>query len=78
MGCGTGYYGLYLANMCKSYHGIDIAPKHIEQFQNKIEEQGLSNLSTSIADATNLFDIADCAFDAVLVFGPMYHLPKKE
>ena len=35
LGCGTGYYGLFLSKMCKSYHGIDITPKHIEQFQKK-------------------------------------------
>lgn len=78
LGCGTGYYGLYLSGMCESYHGIDISPKHIKKFQEEIDKQGLSNLSSSIGDVTKLFDIADNTFDIVLVFGPMYHLPREE
>jgi len=78
LGCGTGYYGLYLSKMCRSYHGVDLAPKHIEQFQTKIDEQGLSNLSASVGDATYLPEIQDSAFDIVMTFGPMYHLPHEE
>lgn len=36
LGCGTGYYGLYLSNKCKSYHGIDLTPGHIEKFKIKL------------------------------------------
>lgn len=78
LGCGTGYYGLYLAKMCRTYHGIDLTPKHIEQFQTKIDEQALSNLSAAVGDATYLPEIPDSVFDIVMVFGPMYHLPYEE
>ncbi|GAB6119927.1 class I SAM-dependent methyltransferase [Dysgonomonas termitidis] len=78
LGCGTGYYGFYLSKKCQSYHGIDITPRHVEQFQKKIKEQELSYLSVSVGDATDLPDIADNTFDVVLVFGPMYHLPREE
>lgn len=77
-GCGTGYYGLYLSSMCKSYHGIDLVPKHIEQFKSKADKIGLSNVSASVGDATYLPEISDNSYDAVLVFGPMYHLPPKD
>lgn len=63
LGCGTGYYGLYLSNRCKEYHGVDLVPKHIEQFKEKIKNQNLSNLSASLGDATNLPDIEDHAFE---------------
>ncbi len=78
LGCGTGYYGLYLSGRCKSYHGIDIVPKHIEQFQSKINEQGLRDVSASLGNATNLPEIKDDTYDVVLVLGPMYHLPHGE
>lgn len=78
LGCGTGYYGIYLSNKCKSYHGIDIVPKHVEQFQTKITEQGLHRISTSLGDATCLPEIQDDTYDVVLVLGPMYHLPYSE
>lgn len=78
LGCATGYYGLYLSKMCGSYHGVDLTPKHIEQFRTKIDEQGLSNLSASVGDAVCLPEIGDSAFDIVLVFGPMYHLPHEK
>ncbi len=78
LGCGTGYYGFYLADKCHSYHGVDLTPKHISQFQAEIKERELAHLSASVGDATRLSNIAGNAFDAVLVFGPMYHLPKEE
>jgi len=78
LGCGTGYYGLYLSKMCSSYHGVDLTPKHIEQFQTKIDEQALSNVSASVGDATYLPGLQDNAFDIVMAFGPMYHLPHEE
>lgn len=78
LGCGTGYYGLYLSNKCKSYHGIDIVPKHIEQFQSKIDKQGLRHVSASLGNATHLPEIQDNTYDVVLALGPMYHLPHGE
>ncbi|MDL2217878.1 class I SAM-dependent methyltransferase [Christensenellaceae bacterium OttesenSCG-928-M15] len=78
VGCGTGYYGFYLADKCRAYHGVDLTPKHIVQFQAGIDARGLTNLSASVGDAANLSDIADRTYDVVLLFGPMYHLPKEE
>lgn len=78
LGCGTGYYGLYSSSRCKSYHGIVIVPKHIEQFQFKISEQGLHNVSASLGNAMHLHEIKNDNYDVVLVLGPMYHLPHGE
>lgn len=78
LGCGTGYYGLYLANKCRIYHGIDLIPKHVELFKEKINKQSLTNVSASLGDATSLPEIADNSFDIVLVLGPMYHLPRED
>ncbi len=29
LGCATGYYGIYLADKCKSHNGVDLSEKHI-------------------------------------------------
>lgn len=78
IGCATGYYGFYLADKCRTYHGVDLTPKHITQFEQSIKERGLGNITASVGDACNLADIADNTYDVVLVFGPMYHLPRAE
>jgi len=75
VGCGTGYYGMYFADKCKEYVGVDLFPNHIEIFKRKIQDSGISNLSCSIGDATKLEGIEDNGFDVVLCLGPMYHLP---
>jgi SAM-dependent methyltransferase len=78
IGCGTGYYGLYLADKCKKYLGIDITPGNIDLFQKKINENKLTNVEVEIADAIDLNFIDDNTYDIVLVFGPVYHLPPNE
>jgi len=78
VGCATGYYGLYYADKCKEYVGIDIFPPHIEQFRQKISDNHLNTVSCQIGDATNLKGILDCSFDVILCMGPMYHLPPGE
>ena len=35
IGCGTGYYGMFLADKCKSYLGVDITPNNIKWKSNK-------------------------------------------
>ncbi len=77
VGCATGYYGMYYADKCREYVGIDICPAHIELFRAKIEKSGLKNVSCQVGDATNL-KVEDASFDVVLCLGPMYHLPKEE
>lgn len=78
LGCGTGYYGLYLSEKCKSYQGIDLVPKHIKQFQKKIVDHQLPNVQAAVGDATHLPEIQENTYDIVLVFGPMYHLQLNE
>lgn len=77
LGCGTGHYGLFLADKCKSYFGIDISPENIEMFESKIAENNLTNVQAQVGDATKLSAI-DNTYDVVLVLGPMYHLPPEE
>lgn len=78
LGCAAGYYGMYLADKCKEYVGVDITPENIELFSEKIAAAKLTNVSAQIGDATDLKTIADERFDVVLVLGPMYHLSPDE
>ena len=78
VGCGTGYYGMHYASLCREYVGIDLVPGHIDIFRQKIQEAGLKNVSCRVGDATDLSDISDGEFDVVLCLGPCYHLPPSE
>lgn len=78
VGCGTGYYGLYFADQCSAYHGVDIVPLHIELFEHAIKERALANVTCELGDATSLDTIDDGSYDVVLCLGPLYHLPEHE
>ena len=78
VGCGTGYYGIYLADKCMKYTGLDITPGNIDLFNAKIEKMKLTNLTGIVGDATNLNVLDGQSFDVVLSFGPVYHLPPSE
>ena len=78
VGCGTGHYGMYYADKCREYVGIDLVPAHIGFFREKIAAAGLTNVSCRVGDATDLCGIADGSFDVVLCLGPVYHLPPEE
>jgi Methylase involved in ubiquinone/menaquinone biosynthesis len=78
VGCGAGYYGLRFAGRCGSYVGVDLVPKNVAVFEEKIAEKQLSNVKALVGDATDLRQFADGSFDVVLCLGPMYHLPEDE
>lgn len=78
VGCGTGYYGIYLADKCSEYTGVDISPGNIRLFNSKIADSGLTNVSCMVGDATNMSRIESESFDIVLLFGPGYYLPPEE
>ncbi|MCL2773540.1 MAG: class I SAM-dependent methyltransferase [Oscillospiraceae bacterium] len=78
IGCGGGYYGMYFADKCTEYVGVDITPENIAAFEEKIKAAGLCNVQAFVGDAIHLYNIADGSFDVVLCLGPMYHLPQEE
>jgi len=78
IGCGTGYYGIFLTDKCKIYTGVDISPENIELFNNKIKSANIENINAMVGDATNLVNIENNKYDIALVLGPMYHLPPEE
>jgi len=78
LGCATGYYGMFFADKCARYTGVDLSPDNIEIFNKKIAAQGITNVRAVVGDAASLPEFADESFDAVLCLGPMYHLPREE
>ena len=78
LGCATGYYGMYFADKCAHYTGIDLTPEHIDVFNQKIADAGIKNISTAVGDATGLPETPDNSFDVVLCLGPMYHLQQND
>lgn len=78
IGCATGYYGMFFADKCAHFTGVDLVQGNIDIFNQKINEAGINNITTSVGNATNLSHFPDNKFDVVLCLGPMYHLPHDE
>ncbi len=78
LGCGTGYYGMFFADRCADYTGVDMSPENISIFKSNILAANKHNVSAIVGDATSLTEIDDDSFDIVMCFGPMYHLPQEE
>jgi len=78
LGCGVGYYGMYLTDKCREYLGVDIIPENVERFAERIKAANCANLSVKTGDAICLNFIPSETYDVVLVLGPMYHLPPKD
>ncbi len=73
IGGGPGRYSFWLAEMGHWVHLVDVFPPHIQQAR-EIQRKSKTRLaSISIGDARNL-DFEDKSADAVLLFGPLYHL----
>ena len=78
LGCGTGYYGMYFADKCAQYTGVDLSPDNIAVFNEKILISGKENVRALVGDAIALPEFSDNSFDIVLCMGPMYHLSRDE
>ena len=78
LGGGTGVHSFWLAGLGYTVHLTDIVPLHIEQARLAAEDPQLPRLaSMSVGDARKL-DFPDQSADAVLLFGPLYHLTERE
>ena len=74
LGGGTGVHSFWLAGLGYTVHLVDIVPLHIQQARLAAEDPELPRLaSLRVGDARQL-DFEDKSADAVLLFGPLYHL----
>lgn len=73
IGAGTGAYSIKLYE-----EGYDVTAVELVKHNLKVIEAKNKNIKTILGNATNLKKIKDKTYDLTLLFGPMYHLIKKE
>jgi len=76
VGGGPGRYALWLAERGYTVHHRDLVQLHVEQLSADAAARGVK-VESRIADARDL-DLADASVDAVLMLGPIYHLPTRD
>jgi SAM-dependent methyltransferase len=73
IGGGPGRYAMWLASLGYEVEHRDVIPLHVSQ----LAAEGVAGIRTAVGDARSL-DLASGSVDAVLLFGPLYHLPRYE
>jgi ubiquinone/menaquinone biosynthesis C-methylase UbiE len=77
VGGGPGRYAVWLAERGYRVHLIDPVPLHVEQARAAAAARpGAALASAEVGDARAL-RLPDSSADAVLLFGPLYHLPER-
>jgi ubiquinone/menaquinone biosynthesis C-methylase UbiE len=75
LGGGPGRYAIELAKRGHRVVLADLSPELLEVARHRVAEAGLPGLeSFDVVDATDLGRYTDGSFDAVIAFGPFYHL----
>jgi SAM-dependent methyltransferase len=74
IGGGPGRYALWLSGLGYRVLHRDLVPLHVRQLTDAAGSAG--PVDSRVADARSL-DIADASVDAVLLFGPLYHLEQR-
>ncbi|KAA1014613.1 class I SAM-dependent methyltransferase [Pseudonocardia sp. EV170527-09] len=72
VGCGNGFWSLYLQDLGYLVSGVDQSRPLISDAVAR--SKGLTGVEFSFADARNLSNFSDNAFQFALAFGPMYGL----
>lgn len=73
VGAGTGKYSISLAN-----DGYDVTAVELVKKNLSVLKQNAPSLPAYLGNALNLKKFKDQSFDAVILFGPMYHLHTNE
>ena len=78
LGGATGVYTFPLAKQGYQMYLADLSPDLIEKAKEKVSKEGLNNIiSCDVVNAIDLSIYENEQFDAVLLFGPLYHLLDK-
>lgn len=77
IGGGAGVYALWLAELGYKVHLVDMMPLHIEQAAQASTTQPDHPLASAQVGNALALDFADASADAVLLLGPLYHLPER-
>ncbi|MBD5132995.1 MAG: class I SAM-dependent methyltransferase [Clostridiales bacterium] len=76
VGAGAGEYSLYFARKGYKVRALELADNNIKAFRKKIRPA--DEIELVQGNAVDLGRYEDESFDAVLLFGPLYHLHKEE
>ena len=76
VGAGAGEYSLYFSRKGYRVSALELADANIAAFRKKLTPEDPIDLVQG--NALDLSRYADNSFDAVLLFGPLYHLSKDE
>jgi SAM-dependent methyltransferase len=76
IGGGPGRYTLWLAERGYKVYHRDLVGLHVQQVLDALAEHPSLAIDTAIGDARQL-DLPDASVDAVLLLGPLYHLPRR-
>ncbi|HVP12384.1 MAG TPA: methyltransferase domain-containing protein [Phycisphaerae bacterium] len=77
VGGASGVYSFWLAGLGYTVHLVDLVPRHIEQAVRQSQSPGSPRLaSMKVGDAREL-PLSDAVADAVIMHGPLYHLPDR-
>ena len=76
VGAGAGEYSLYFARKGYAVSALELSPANIAAFRKKLTPE--DNIDLAEGNAVDLSRYADESFDAVFVFGPLYHLHSEE
>ncbi len=77
VGGGPGVYATWLAGLGYDVHLVDPVPRHIDQATGRATAAGVS-LASATCGAAARIELDDDSADAVLLMGPLYHLPEPE
>ena len=77
IGGGYGEYACYLTALGYRVYLYDLAEKNIEMSQELARAQDVELATAEVADARSI-PRPDCSADAVLLFGPLYHIMEAE
>jgi SAM-dependent methyltransferase len=76
IGGGPGRYALWLAEQDYQVYHRDLVELHVQQLLDTLAEHPSLAIDTAIGDARHL-GLQDASMDAVLLLGPLYHLPRR-
>jgi ubiquinone/menaquinone biosynthesis C-methylase UbiE len=77
VGGGPGSYSVWLARRGYHVHLVDPVPLHIDQARDAASKAAISLASAEVGDARAV-KLPDASADAVLLLGPLYHLPERD
>ena len=78
VGGGSGVYACWLAQMGYEVHLVDPVAKHIEQAKQASQSQTDYSLASAMIGDARKLEWKDDGMDALLFFGPLYHLTQRE